>query len=509
MAKRDKSSIVTADIYSNRYYRYRYDSFTQLKKIKLSRNDTLITYIANKDLIIEPIELSSNIPPQSVKNVIIDKVYDELRFDPAVEYDVTPIKTTLQSNRVKYQTLIVAKNDLEKLFEPLQKRVKVIDYVIAAPLLYKSLYQNRVIESSGSDMFIYFGDYDSFITFYHKGEYLYSKSIKFSLQNMYDRFCQLAQEVPMSKEEFRKFVANDGLKSSDDSKRELLVRVMNECFLTINDIVIYTKRAYDVADIQKAYVGFAWRSDESMESYVKNYLNIGASAMSTLYAKELGAQNIDPMHALMVLSLQAIESGMMTLPNLTPYPKPKPLMQRESGKIISAVATIIFLFMVPIIYDFIVGSITNTKNLVLQKEEARVTAKAQHYKKELQNKREELKALEAAIAKIEKIYQKKKGQVTQVYEKKFDYTFRSKQLALLTRLLKEYDLQSRWLTILDTQYMIELESKDSNKITAFIKALVAKYDKQISNVNIKDITYNKKEKLHRGVLKIEFMKGAK
>lgn len=507
MAKQEKNSIVTVDIYNNTQYRYYHNRFTQLKKIKLSRNDTLITYIANKDLVIEPIELSSNIPQESVENVIVDKVYDELRFDPAVEYDITPIKTTLQGNRIKYQTIIVGKNDLKKLLAPLQKRTKVIDYVIPAPLLYKTLYQNRTIDSSGSDMFIYFGDYDSFITFYHKGEYLYSKSIKFSLENMYDRFCQLAQKVPMSKEEFRKFIAKDGLKSSDDTKRELLVRVMNECFLTINDILIYTKRAYDIGDIKKAYVGFAWSSDESMEPYVKNYLNIGASAMSALYAKDLEAQNIDPVHVLMALSLKAIETGIASVPNLTLYPKPKPLMQRESGKILSTVLGIVFLFMVPIIYDLIVGSITNTKNLVLQKEEMKVTAKAQHYKKTLKAKREELKALEVAAAKVEKIYQKKKGEVTQVYDKKFHYAFRSKQLALLTRLLKEYDLQSRWLTILDTEYAIELESKDSNKITAFIKTLIAKYDKQILNVNIKDITYNKKEDLNKGVLKIEFTKG--
>jgi len=56
-------------------------------------------------------------------------------------------------------------------------------------------------------------------------------------------------------------------------------------------------------------------------------------------------------------------------------------------------------------------------------------------------------------------------------------------------------------------YLIELEAKDDKEITAFIKKLVSKFKNKITNVNIEDIKYNKREGLYKGVLKVEFTRG--
>ena len=505
MKKRNKSSIVAIDVYSNSYCKYSDGVLEAVKKLRYSKHNHTISYIANKDLITETIELSPNIPREHIKDVITDKLYDELQFDPAVEYSVDPIKTRVQGSKDRYQVIIVDKKALKEKLQGVSKKTKVIDYVLPAPILYKVLYQERLIDSSSCDMFIYFGEYDSFVTFYYKGEYLYSKSIKYSLKNIYDRFCKLANEVPMSEDKFREFLANDGTRKGESSHRELLIRVMNECFLSMNDILIYTKRAYDIDSVRNAYVALSWDSDNALEPYVKNYLNMNATALSTLYEKRITTKKSDPICPLMVLNTLALESGIVTLANLTPYPKPKPLMQRESGKIVTVVFTILALFMVPIIYDFIIGSSMKANNLLLEKKEQKISIEAQRYKKDIAKKRDELKALESAYGKTKEVYDSKVGEVTKVYNKKFHYQFRSEQLAQITKLLKEYDLQSRKMSISDSLYAIELESKDDKQITAFIKDLVQKYEKRISNVDIKDIRLNKKEGLYKGVLKIEFL----
>jgi len=503
--KKDKSSIIAIDIYRSSKCQFKENNLEVIKKLRHSTKNHTIAYIASKDIITELIEISSSLPKEHIHNAIIDKVYEELQLDPAVEYNIEAVKIKVSGERDKYQAIIVDKNVLKTKLAPIAKKSKIINYVIAAPLLYKAIYQEKIINSSGCDLFIYFGDYDSFVTFYNKGEYLYSKSIKYSLKDIYDRFCKLANEIPMSEEKFREFLANDGIRKGKPTHRELLVRIFNECFLAMNDILIYTRRAYDIESVRNAYVALSWDSQDALEPYVKNYLNLNASTLSTLLEKHIQFnKKIDPICPLMIITAQALESGIVELPNLTPYPKPKPLTQRPAGKILTLFFAVILLFMIPIIYNFIIGSTMQANNALLAKEEAKVTAEANRYKQAISQKKEELKALSQAYEKTKKIYDKKVGEVTEVYNKKFNYQFRSEQLSDVTKLLKEYDLQSRNISITDSLYAIELESKDEKQITAFIKELVQKFDKKISNVDIKDIRFYPKEGLYKGILKIEF-----
>jgi len=507
--KRDNISVITVDIYSNKSYRLNNGKFTIVNKLKRSKKDVLISYIANRDLIIESVDVSNRIPQENILNVITDKVYEELRLDPVIEYGIYPIKTALHSGEIKYQVLIIDKSSLKDTFATVAKKVKIIDNIIPAPLLYKVLYQTGKIKNKSTDMFIYFGEYDTFITFYHKGEYLYSKSIKFSLQQMYDRFCQLAQDVPMNKDEFRQLLENDGLKTAEGRYKELLVNVVNECFLIINDVLIYTKRTYDIQDINTAYIGFTWGYITGIERYIENYLNLNGKPISSIYTKEEPHLAIDPVHALMALSVAESSSGVLDVPNLTPFPKPEPFAKRPAGKIVPLFLLTILAFQTPAIYDYIIGATTQAQNALLSKKEAKLTALANKYKGILKQKREELKALNKAIDKTKKIYLSKKGQLENVYNKKFNYNLKSEQLALVTNVLKEYDIKSRFIDISDTLYKIEVEAKDDKEITSFIKQLVATFDKSISNVDIKDIKLDSKSGIYKGVVRLEFMKGLK
>jgi len=502
--KGSKNSVITINSYNGDICKVTQNNFSKLSKLKRANNDTLISCIANKDLIIEPVELSASLPPDSIDSVITDKVYDELRLDPAIEYEISPIKTSYISNKIKYQTFIVDKNELKNQLSNISKKVKVIDYVIPSPLLYKSLYQSKILDTNSIDMFIYFGDYDTFITFYKKGEYLYSKSIKFSLENIYDRFIELSQDTTLNQEQFKNMLSSVGLKSENDKHRELLIRIMNECFLTINDVVIYTKRAYDIKDIKKGFIGFSWGYLDGIEAYAKNYLNVDAYSMDTLFSSGVKCNAIDK---LMYLTAQELNSSTLELPNFTPYPKPLPIAKRPSGKIISLFIVIVLLFMIPIAYDYFVGLSLKGQNIILEKKEQKLTAIANRYKASIKQKREELKALDKALDKTSKLYDTKKEKLTQVYNKKFNYSLRSEQLALITNILKGYDIKSREIEIDDNRYLIEIESKDDKEITLFIKQIVSKLNKSIKDINIRDIKFDKLEGLYKGKLVIEFKEG--
>jgi hypothetical protein len=505
--KRAKNSIVTIDLYNDKFYKFVNGKFEAIKKLKFSNKDILVSYLANSELIIEPMSFSPNLSKEDIIDVAHNRAYEELKLDTATKYNITPIQTAIKGAQHKYQTIIVDQNRVKKRFNQIASKRDVIDYIIPAPLLYKILYYSNRLDGKNCDIFLHFGVEDTFVTFYYKGEFLYSKSIKYSLTYMYERVCQLAQEVFLTKEQFFDLLKQDGLKKSEGRTQELLIQVFNECFLNLNDVLIYTKRVYDINNINKVYVGFSCGYLTGIDAYVKNYLNLETAPITSIYSKADPAKSVDSLSSLMLMSALEAKKGLYNPINITPYPKPAPLNKRPAGKLIFGSALVAGLFLLPVAYDYFGGLAYQIENSTLVSQEAELNAIATRYKTKLKAKREELKALEEANNKLAKLYNRKRGELDEVYNKKFHYQLKSEQLALVTEVLTNYDIKSKNITVNDGEYLIELEAKDDNEITAFIKKLVSKFEKKIVNVDIDNIKFDKNDKLYKGVLKVEFTRG--
>jgi hypothetical protein len=505
--RRAKNSIVTIDLYNNKFYRFVNGKFEAVNKLKFFKSDVLVSYLANSELIIEPMDFSPNLSNEDIVDISYNRAYEELKLDTATKYKIIPIPTAIKGAQHKYQTIIADESRLKKRFNQISSKRDVIDYIIPAPLLYKILYYSNRLSGKNCDIFLHFGVEDTFITFYYKEEYLYSKSIKYSLTYMYERLCQLAQEVFLTKEQFFEILKQDGLKKSEGRVQELLIQVFNECFLNLNDVLIYTKRVYDINQINKVYVGFSCGYLTGIDAYVKNYLNLDTAPITSIYSKADPAKSVDSLSSLMLMSVLEAQKGLYNPINITPYPKPAPLNKRPAGKLIFGGAAVVGLFLLPIIYNYVVGFSYQVENSALETKEANLNGIVSDYKQKLKAKREELKALEEANNKLAKVYNRKRGELDKVYNKKFHYQLKSEQLALVTEVLTGYDIKSKNITINDTQYSIELEAKDDNEITSFIKKLVSKFEKKIANVNIDNIKFDKNDGLYKGVLKVEFSRG--
>ena len=508
MKKGAKQSIITLDVYSNKIYKFTNGVFEIVKKLKTNKQDVIISYVTNSDLIIEPIDISSHVPEEEVQNAIVDKVYDELMLDVAVEYDIYPIKVGSDGSLDKYQTVIVDKTSLIEKFAPVIKKAKIIDYVIPAPFLYQALYSVNKLKNGTIDAFLYFGETDTFITFYKNTKYIYSKSINYSLKHMYARVCQLAQEVFLTEDEFKNKL-KDGSYKSDNRLNDLMIKILNECFLSINDILIYAKRVYALDKIDNLFVGFSFGYIDGIESYVKNYLNLDSKPISSIYSKEDPAKLIDPLCALEIYTVKELSAGTIVLPNLTPAPRPLPLSKRPAGKMLGIAVVVILAALALPIYDYSIGLITQLGNSALEEKERTVTAEANKYKNIIKQKSDKLKALNIAKKKLENIYTNKKGKLEEVYNRKFRYNLKSEQLAAITKVLSHYSIISREISITDTKYVIEVESKDDKEITKFVKSLVKEFDKKIQNIDLDKLEFDKKDKLFKGKVAIEFLKDVK
>ena len=112
--------------------------------------------------------------------------------------------------------------------------------------------------------------YDAFVTIYHNGEYLYSKSIEFSLEKIYERYCEVIGEQ-VDEKEFFTILEQEGLKTTKENYQHVLMKIFGEVFITINDIVIYAKRAFDLDTIDQMYIGSVNGPIIGLDEYSQNY----------------------------------------------------------------------------------------------------------------------------------------------------------------------------------------------------------------------------------------------
>ncbi len=77
-----------------------------------------------------------------------------------------------------------------------------------------------------------------FVTIYNPREFVYSKSLEFSLQQIYERYCAIVGDRVDEKEFFNTLEA-EGLKGYRLHISPTLCQIFSDVFLQINDIIIY------------------------------------------------------------------------------------------------------------------------------------------------------------------------------------------------------------------------------------------------------------------------------
>jgi len=220
------SSVISINPYNNTYFSGTSDVLNEALSPSYIKNQFVLSFLNTHSFINAKIEISKNIPQEDLTDAIFNKVYDELALDQAVEYQIQFIET--------FNTL-----DLENRYF----NVFIVDplIIIPSPLLLKSLYTKNLIQNSGVHCFIYIQENDAFVTIYHDKEFVYAKSIKFSLKQMHERFCELYGER-VEYQDFINFISTQNLKETQSNYKSFIIKLYKELFANINDILTYLKR---------------------------------------------------------------------------------------------------------------------------------------------------------------------------------------------------------------------------------------------------------------------------
>lgn len=496
-------NIITINPYINKYYEYRNQELENIEKLHYGDSNFVISYVTNKDMIIASLDLGFEAGDDELDDVIYMKAYEELGLDQEQEYSIHYQKNGSAEFENIYNVFITEPEVMDKKLTPIVNETKYIDLLLPAPLLYRTLYTNHTLETDGVHCYIYFTMHDAFVTIYRNGEFLYSKSIEYSLHQIYEKYCiQLGEKV--DEVLFFEMLESEGLKSTNSLYQQNLMKLFSEVFLQINDILIYTKRAYNIPNIQKLFLGSVKSPIIGLGDYGHNYLGIPTFNLDFTFDIKNDEWYVDQLHYLMVKSgLDYLQSPDKIL-NLSTYPRPPIFAKRASGQfIISTVTASLLAIGIPLAY-LIPSYMNEAYNVKLNSDNIDLSSEADKYKQILSEKQQVLKKHTDKLHELENIFENKAKTLTSIYNKKVTYTLKSGLFYTFAQDLKIYDVKINELNSTNDNFTLSLLSNDDKKITKYIKYISKEYFEKIKEINIERIELNKANTVYNGILKVNY-----
>jgi len=496
-------NIITINPYLNSYYEYKNQEFKNFEKLTYNDKNFIIAYATNKDMIIASLDIGQDVDEDEIDDHLYMKAYEELGLDEEKEYSIKYQKYDTDEMSNVYNLFISETELMHNRFAPIVEETKYIDLIIPAPLLYKTLYSNNILENKNAHCYIYFTMEDAFVTVYKDGDFIYSKSLEFSLEQIYDKYCVLLGEK-VDKKEFFELLESEGLKSTNSQFQQNLMKLFGEIFLQINDIIIYAKRAYNIESIQKLFLGSVKSPIIGLGDYGYNYLGIPTFNLDFNFDIKNDEWYVDQLQYLMVKSGLDYLQEPDSILNLSAHPRPPVFAKRASGQfIMSTVFASLLAIGVPLGY-LVPSYMTDAYNLTLDIQNKDLAKEVATYKKILNAKQLTIKQNKQELKKLNAIFEGKAKTLTSIYSKKVNYNFKSGFLYIFGEDLKKFDVNVEEIFSDEDTFTLHLVSSDEKNITKYIKHISKKYSKEIKVIDIKRIALNLKDSLYRGVLKVSY-----
>ena len=501
-SKSTVKNVVTLNVYTDTNYIFKDDSFHSLKKLTYNTSNFVASYLRNKDIISTTVNLSRSIPEEDIQDILEIKAYEELGLDQASAYFISSTENETSEEERTFHLFVAEHEVLDSLFLPIKKETKYIDLILPAPLLYRSLYQKEILQPNNTHCFVYFTKNDTFVTLYKNGEYLYSKSIEFSLEQIYDKYCEAIGEK-VDEKEFYALLESEGLKTTNLDYQQNFMKIFGDVFITINDIIIYAKRAFNLDSIDQMFIGSEKGPIIGLDEYSQNYLGLPSSDFNFNYNVESEEWYTDQLQYLMLLnSLEYLEDE-SSFVNLSMYPRAPSFVNRASGQfIITTFAAIALSLAYPLSY--LVGSyINDAKIFALTIENNKLTAESKKYKKIIGEKKSIIKGLDEKIKGLSATYDGKTKTLTAIYDKKVNYRLKSGMFHDIASELDKYDVKTEMIETTEDTLRVTLVSTDDRKLTELIKYISEKHFSEVNEIDIEKIQKDPESKYYKGLLKVE------
>ncbi len=501
------SSTISVNPYNNSFYT---GTTTQIKvadKPQYQKDQYATSYLKTQDFITTQIGISQSISEEDVADAIENKIYEELGLDMAIEYQISYVEAPggVEEGNKNYHVFVVDPLSIDEAFAGAIEQIKYIDQITPAPLLLRTLYKKEIIEDSGTHCFIYFQNDDAYLTLYDDREFLYTKSLKYSFSQMHDRYCELLGEQ-VELREFIRILSEEGLRSGESEHQQYLIKLFGEVFLHINDVMTYSKRAFELDRIDKVYIGSEVGAIVGMDEYSQTYLGLDSSDFDFNYGFETEEWYIDQMHLLMHLTAQ-LESEDKYECNFTRFHRPPPFVKRASGQLIMTVAaSAIVALLYPGTY-WTLDAIEGVKKSVLESEYQELHIKRQDRENRVNHHTAEKEKVKTLLDNEQKALDDKKSVLTQIHDVKVNYPMKAKRISALTKDLNKYKVKLNEITYKEDaktnekSFTLNLLSSKDKRITNLIEWYTKTKSSQYT-FSIQKIEYDEEKKIYSSLLKV-------
>lgn len=480
------NSIATIDPNTLDSFRFKQNEIAVNNLDKTSKADTFFaSYINTKDVISATVEISRNIPDEDLSDSIEIKAYEELGLDSTTEYTFIhkEIESSGNKNRL-YNIFAIDTALIHTQFSEAISKVRYIDYITAAPFLIKSLYRRNVIESEGNECFIYFQKNDSFLAIYKAGEYLYSKSLNYSLVEINEKFCELAGER-VDEQVFYEMLLNKGFKSANPSYQQYMMQLFGEIFLYVNDVLAYAKRSYKLEYIHKLYIGSEIGIFHGLDEYSKSYLGLDSNDFLFNIAINQKDWYIDQMHILLILTSQIFIEDKEDSLNITFFKRPPSFLKRPSGQIIVFSVISILAALVYPASQYGYGYYLNMEEAKLNQEYNSVHSQASKIEQDIKR----LTGIHEDVSKkvkaqFEKVDYSERLLKT-IFDKKSNYAMKSVVLYDVSRFVNNRGVKIDNIVENNRDLNVSVISNNEKKLTELLKDITASKNYSVSTNKIK------------------------
>ncbi len=502
------SSVISVNPYNGTYITGVSSFLSKTENPAFSKDQFAISYLNTKEFINAQIEISKNIPDEDLYDAINSKAYDELALDNAVEYQIQYIETfnNLDEENRHFHVFIVDPLEINQTYSSVIENIKYIDVTIPVPLLLKSLYSKEIIDSNGVHCYIYIQENDAFVTIYGNKEFIYTKSIKYSLLDMHERFCELYGER-VDYNTFIHFYSKESLKTTDSDYKEYFIKLYKELFANVNDILTYAKRAFEIEKFEHVYIGSQIETVTKLDEMIEVELNIKSSEFDLDYGYESSDSYTDQLHSLMQIYTTVTQDDKYEC-NFSIYHRPPTFSKRESGKIIMiALASFVLAFSYPVTY-WALSYAQGLQQDLLRQEYKEIHNIKVTRESTIKSKQAD-KVQSIALLNLEKEdYLNKKQTLIKIHEVKVNYPMKAKLLAALTKDLNRFNVKIESVFYEESEtnktFILNLVSSNNRKITRLVQFLTKTQEKKF-NFKLKDILYDEESKVYFSQLKVDVL----
>ncbi|WP_228568930.1 hypothetical protein [Campylobacter sputorum] len=461
--------IITIDVAENTAFNFKENRASMHDLLQPpEKNDFYISYLPyNEAKANTIIEIPSSTPEEDIANTITIKAYEEQNLDPNEEYKISYIEvlnTNSQDVRI-FNIFVIENSKLNTIFSKIVDKKKYIDYIAYAPLLVKSLYTKNILPSSSCDCFIVMMKNEAFLTIYNNAEYIHSRSFRYSLRYLSEKYAEL-NASRINEESFFQTLMQDGLNNSDEN----LHQIFEDMIYYISDLTKNISRMQNIS-INNIYIYTDIGNIPKFNELVENITEIKTNGFSfdiTINSKTL---KLNIFHNLMFLTAQDYIEHKDDEFNFSTFLRPPPLFQRDSGKLILTILVAILLSTGVPVYNYISAFVLNLQTKYMKEELLIKDAKKRQIEIQLAAIAKEQDDVDKIIqAENEKLEFRKKL-LNELYNKKENYPMKSIALHNLSILINKYNTKVYQIKNTDNNLTVTIRSDSDTKLTELIKEI--------------------------------------